>query len=364
MKLTNSRKQRNADRMRESQKVQINSLVSKKFRDLIQNHRHTLTLLRVDSISMNNRDTGPAAIKIFDKQLSPEAYNEWVIRNQYSKQFPQASQIAGKQSTRHSRNVYELSAVYTDSKRSRSKKSAFFAREELNGENWPLFQHFVCLLTDPFIHIRCVDLTSQNEVLNLLAEVINPDHNSLQCERLIVNLDGNSQKFITWIKDYVECDKLEIYGEGGSNCDKELLDFFVTGTHCTSNIHVDDYDLSDVVLDFVKKFMDLKKCDKHQCIPLIESNRANDVVDEMKRHYAEFVVLDEGEDDEKDDEVDDSYQYKWMNKHGSIETIFEFINNDVKKKLTFSATTFGESSWYVPYDDSHETEFSLDITNL
>ncbi|KAI1693208.1 hypothetical protein DdX_20800 [Ditylenchus destructor] len=62
----------------------MNSLVSNRFRNLIQTHRHSLALLYVD-IFMNSSTAEPAAIQVFGKELTSEAYNEWVILNSYSK---------------------------------------------------------------------------------------------------------------------------------------------------------------------------------------------------------------------------------------------------------------------------------------
>ncbi|KAI1696945.1 hypothetical protein DdX_18792 [Ditylenchus destructor] len=39
------------------------------------------------------------------------------------------------------------------------RSTVFYARAELNDDNWPLFQHFVRLITDPFIYIDSMELT-------------------------------------------------------------------------------------------------------------------------------------------------------------------------------------------------------------
>ncbi|KAI1702047.1 hypothetical protein DdX_15731 [Ditylenchus destructor] len=84
-----------------------NSLVSKKFRDLIRTHRHSLALLYVNSLIMINFSTSPSLI-IFGQQLSPEAYNKWARRNGYSKWIPIDDQVVGKKSALDHRKVYEL----------------------------------------------------------------------------------------------------------------------------------------------------------------------------------------------------------------------------------------------------------------
>ncbi|KAI1697612.1 hypothetical protein Ddc_19604 [Ditylenchus destructor] len=226
-----------------------NSLVSKRFRNLIRTHRHNFALLYVDQITMKRFINVPTYIRMFGKGISPNAYNEWVIRNQYSKKIPLESQIAGKQSTQHEREVYkkraerkvyELSAnaVYTDSTHSNDTKSVFSASVELNHESWPLFQHFGRLLSDPFIYIRSLESISQIEDLYLTVGANNSDHDRLQCEELVVDLRDDMRKSITWIKDHARCDKFRILGPNGSDYDEEFLDFFMTGANCTAEIEI------------------------------------------------------------------------------------------------------------------------------
>ncbi|KAI1692219.1 hypothetical protein Ddc_23739 [Ditylenchus destructor] len=130
------------------------------------------------------------------------------------------------------------------------------ASVNVNHENWPLFQHFVRLLTDPFIYIRYLELSSQNNVLNLLAESIKPtDRGRLQCEQLFFYLEANSQKFMRWIKNCVSCGEFKINGEVGDlNYDQELLDLFLTGARCTSEIEMEHYtyEPAEVIAEFAQ----------------------------------------------------------------------------------------------------------------
>ncbi|KAI1694273.1 hypothetical protein Ddc_22218 [Ditylenchus destructor] len=316
-----------------------NSLVSKKFRDLIQTHRHRLALLYVDSIHMSSFQSDRAAINVFDKELSPEAYNEWVIRNNYSKQIPIESQVASEESTQSITNGYGLAAYacYKDSSHRGcyDTTSVFSAHVELNHENWPAFQHFVRLATDPFIYIGCVRLTYQNDVLNLLAGAINSDHDRLQCKELNFNLKGNSQKSITWIKNHVRCNKLYIFGKGDLNQDEAFLDFFVTGANCTPSIDISYRDLSKVVTDFVQKFMDLKNSGESQLVEAIKGYFVTRAVELFKRDHARFIVKED-----KDDRC--------------ATHIFEFVNADIKKKLQLTTVNRG----YLGIN------FSIKINNL
>ncbi|KAI1699835.1 hypothetical protein Ddc_18391 [Ditylenchus destructor] len=178
--------------------------------------------------------------------------------------------------------------------------SVFFARKELNHKNWPLFQHFVRLLTDPFVYIRFLKLTPQIDVsfLNLLSGSINPCHNRLQCGQLDFYLQGNVQKLLGWIKIHVHCNELRFYqsvsnDQIGSNYDEALLDFFVTGAHCTSEIYFDYCDISTVIVAFLQKFMDLKSCDENQMVESIRCYPTYGVVEVLKPNYAKFIVKEE-----------------------------------------------------------------------
>ncbi|KAI1703671.1 hypothetical protein Ddc_16458 [Ditylenchus destructor] len=236
------------------------SLVSKRFSNLIRTHRHKLALLYVCRIGMNDCNQDPTDIKIFKKTLSPEEYNNWVIHNGYSKQIPPETQIAGKQITGYGRKVYQLHAVVdyyykgkdifrildtvnTDLSATflewpemygnpfkipgvidpislfRRAFEVFDANKELSHENWPVFQHFFRLLTDPFIFICSMGLPRQNYSLNLLAGAINPNCGRIQCQLISVDLEDNMHNFINWIKGHVHCDCFSIMGV----CQHEII---------------------------------------------------------------------------------------------------------------------------------------------
>ncbi|KAI1695835.1 hypothetical protein Ddc_20942 [Ditylenchus destructor] len=286
-------------------------------------------------------DRVTTSVSIFNEQLSLEEYNEWVIRNNYSKQVPQECQDAGTESTQFSGKFYGLGAhaIYNDSSRCRSvTTTVFLTYKELNDENWPVFQHFARLLIDPFIYIRCLELTPPTAVLNLLAGAMIPDFNRLQCNILVVNLEDNMQKLMSWIKERVLCKEFRIYDSSMNNGRHEeaLLELFMTGAECTSEINIRNYDVSKVVFDLVKKFMDIKNCDEFNVVQSIECNAAErKAVEEFKRKHAKFIVKEE-------------------NENGISMHTFEFINNDVGKKLQLIITSLSHRN---PY-------FSLNIDNL
>ncbi|KAI1699271.1 hypothetical protein Ddc_18638 [Ditylenchus destructor] len=162
------------------------SLVSKRFRDLIHTHRHSLARLYVAWITMIRMPRVepilltdlPAYINIFNKSLSAREYNEWVVRKQYSKQIPFERQPVlcschrrFYHLTAYADHNAEGSSYFRSSDPSHAifpdRMTVFNAHAELNNENWPLFQHFVRLITDPFIYVGRMELTHQNDVLNL-----------------------------------------------------------------------------------------------------------------------------------------------------------------------------------------------------
>ncbi|KAI1697327.1 hypothetical protein Ddc_19783 [Ditylenchus destructor] len=314
-------------------------LVSKEFRDVIQTHRHKLALLYVDIGMKPTFYENPAGIKIFNKELSAQEYNAWVIRNQYSKQVPCEGQVGMIKSLQNmaftltsrftKRDIYEFSANarYKDPNNCRpnSRANVFFVRSNLNHGNWPLFEHFVRLLTDPFVYIRFLEVTPQNDVFKLLMRwLIDSDGSRrLQCKNVKFHLDDNDQEFLPWIKNNVLCnDMFHIYSRRDmTHCDEELLDFFLTGALCTQKITLLSYDISKVIVDLVQKFMDLKKCDDYQVVEFIkchipEKANCRGTLEELNRKYAKYIVN----------------EYP-----GVAEHIFELLNVDIGKKLQLRA---------------------------
>ncbi|KAI1694577.1 hypothetical protein DdX_20047 [Ditylenchus destructor] len=320
-----------------------NSLVSKRYRNLIRTHRHKLALLDVDRIYMYryvaNQDT--VVIEIFEKEFSSEEYNEWIVSNGYSKVVPLEGRIAGKECKGNDRDMYEFWAeVYPDpNNRHDIATTVLYARTELKDETWPLFQHFIRLLMDPFIYIRYLRLNPQKEVFTLLAGAMNPDRHRLQCKQLNICINVDTPRLIVWMKDHVHCDEFGIYGHKDSNCDEELADLFMTGSTCTSVINVMNYDLSNVIVDLVQKFTGLKNRDECQVVESIRGNGEDrGIVEALKRNFTEFIAEEE--------------KYEGRRNTGQI---IGFINHDIEKELTFNAKNNYLYGW--PY-------FSITITNL
>ncbi|KAI1696561.1 hypothetical protein Ddc_20298 [Ditylenchus destructor] len=320
----------------------INSLVSKRFRDVIETHRHKLALLFV-TIRMEKRiGNGPAVIKIFNKELSPKEYNEWRAQNNYSKRISHKSQTAN--------NGYELSAYGKYNGPNQERTQVFFAVvKELNHKTWALFQHFVCLLSDPFVSIRNVKLTPQADVFNFLAATIDRKIlGRLPCLKLEFDFEDNAQKAFSWIKGHMYCVNFQIaISDNSANRDNELLDLFVTGSDCTSEIVVRNSDISkDVVIDFVQKFMDLKSCDESQVVPSIHAMISETSAEALMSNYAKFLIKEE------------KHPYGRTSAH-----ILKLVNADTGKKLQLSVTT--EMSYgYESYDEELYRSDSLDIVIL
>ncbi|KAI1711858.1 hypothetical protein Ddc_12691 [Ditylenchus destructor] len=338
------------------------SLVAKRFSNLICTHRHSLALLDVEStkiflkipayfggwpmlpfLAQKDRDSGHTDVKIFNKELSPEAYTEWVVRNSYSNKIIHKGRVAKMQWMQYGHQVYEMRAEYRDSNQSPNgtQTTVFSARKELNHKYWPLFQHFVRLLSDPFIYIRFLKLIPQIDVsfLNLLAGAVNPYQNRLQCGQLDIYLQGNVQKLLDLIKNHVHCNELRFSYQSGSNYDEALLDFFMTGAHCTSAINFKYCDISNVVVAFLQKFMDLKSGDESQMVVSIRCYDIGQVVKILKANYAEHIVKEET-----------------CGVYTAL--LFELINNDIGKQLQITTTTS------IPNNMFKYSENLLKIRNL
>ncbi|KAI1701517.1 hypothetical protein DdX_16062 [Ditylenchus destructor] len=209
------------------------SLVSKRFSTLIRNNRHRLALLYVDEIRMIESTHNLTCIKMYGKELSPGEYNEWVIRNGYSKEISMESPAAEMRSKQYWGQVYKMRADYKDSKCSEARTTVLNARVELNNYNWPLFQHFVRLLSDPFIYINYLKLTPRIDIsfMNLLAGALNLDSSRIQCAKMVLlsegrrdNIEDNIHKFIGWIKNHVLCKEFRVSHDSDTNFDEETED--------------------------------------------------------------------------------------------------------------------------------------------
>ncbi|KAI1706333.1 hypothetical protein Ddc_15345 [Ditylenchus destructor] len=309
-----------------------NSLASKRFCDLIRTHRHKLALLDVGEISMH-RTLLFNNFYVFNSWISSEAYTEWVIQNHYSQQIPLEGQVEGEENTQNEPKFYLLKAIAMyrhpflspNGWQRYDKVEVFSACAEPNHENWPTFEHFIRLLADPFIYIRHLELTPQNNVLNLLAEKINSDHNRIQCKKLLFHFDGNVQKLLSWMKSHVLCKEFQIRNNCWSNklYDEEVLDFFLTGARCTSEISIIGYDLTSVIGKFVKKFISLKNSDECQTVEsirIVESitSPSYENVRVLRNYYEKFIVKE-------------NYDYC------SRELVFEFSNGNIEKKVQITA---------------------------
>ncbi|KAI1708560.1 hypothetical protein Ddc_14294 [Ditylenchus destructor] len=298
----------------------------------------------------------PFFAKIFNKRLSPDAYNGWIVRNDYSNRVP--PKVRGKRSRQNDHKIYEFNAcaVYKGPNRRRPNggTKAFFARMKLDNETWPLLQHFVSLLADSFIYIRHIELTSRYELLNLLTDAMTPERGHLQCEEMHFYLEDNVQKFMSWLKNNVRCDKFQISDISGLDRNEELLNFFITGGHCTSALEVRYYDLSQdrsyIIVDLVQKFLDLKTCDEYELVDSIQYNSAGEIAEALKHKYTKFIV-------------------KVETANCSSPQIFQFVNKDIGKKMEFTTSVIDDDAEYcngIAFDNPSDTHVlvSIEFENL
>ncbi|KAI1702026.1 hypothetical protein Ddc_17306 [Ditylenchus destructor] len=369
------------------------NLVSKRFWNVISTNRHRLTRLLVDDISMTPcyGDTS-TEIQVFNEDLTPEEYNEWTICNRYLKQIPLDNQISA-QGSRRGNSSYHLSANTKDPIFRRNiyhpinENSAFSAFAKVTDEKWPLFEHFIRLLIDPFISIKRIELSSENDVLNALTKAVTKE-NRLRSKVLTFNANGSIQNFLVWIKDYVSCDAFvfdadqrlnvsECVDEDGNyhsisnsdvykNYDKQLFDFCVTGAGCASAITINYYDFSRGIGDLMQKFMDIKSADDCQLFQSIESSSAlteGYYAYDLKEKFEEFLVKgdDEFDDNGSDESEDGDVSF---DDDGYMKLTFELCNTDIKKKLELKAEIYDNTSYYDSYAyDSRESSFCLTSIN-
>ncbi|KAI1695761.1 hypothetical protein DdX_19404 [Ditylenchus destructor] len=221
---------------------------------------------------------------------------------------------------------FKKGPVCTDRKSDPNQESTqvFHARvKELNNETWPLFQHFVRLITDPFIRIRYLELIPQADVLKLLAATIERSNRGrLQCEKLDFNFESNAQESFSYLKDHVRCANFHIIGSRSSpDHDMQLLDFFATGFHCTSEISTFDDISKAVIVDYVQKFMDLKSRDDSQLVESIRGRVSKLTAEALETNYEKFFIKEE------------EYGYGW-----TTAPVYEIANADIRKKMRLTVS--------------------------
>ncbi|KAI1702058.1 hypothetical protein DdX_15744 [Ditylenchus destructor] len=202
------------------------------------------------------------------------------------------------------------------------------ARVELNNYNWPVFQHFVRLLTDPFIYINYLRLTPLIHIsfMNLLAGAMNLDSSRIRCGKMELysnraNIEDNVQKFISWSKNHVLCKEFQVSYDSDTNFDKEMLDLFVAGAHFTSAININNCDISNVIVAFLQKFMGLKDSNEPQMVESIQCYGSGRVVEVLNRDYTKFI----------------DKESKYEMKNDITDHVFELITNRIGKKLQITA---------------------------
>ncbi|KAI1710246.1 hypothetical protein Ddc_13531 [Ditylenchus destructor] len=281
--------------------------------------------------------------------------------------------------------------------------TVFSACVDLHDEHWPVFQHFVRLLSDPFILIGQLHLTPLEYTVNLLAGAIYQDRDHTQCKRSTFNLEApnyigliknrmccikprinddtnlvsvavnthpkrlqceellllsgcitprttnhvNTKKLIDWIKNNVLCKRFRIWHRmcpiERDHYDEGMFDFIVNGAQCTSKFTIRYYDLSGAIVNVVQKFMDFKSCDKCLFVQSIKNKQVpeDQTARVLKLKYAKFIVKEE----------------KYVHRTAQV---YEFVNGDIKKKMLLTVQVFDVD--FNAY--KLESSFLLTIENL
>ncbi|KAI1710375.1 RNA recognition motif domain-containing protein [Ditylenchus destructor] len=202
--------------------------VSKNFRDFIRIHRHSLARLRVRRMHMGYNgnalqipSSGRDDVEVFDTPLNRDDYDSWVLRNGYSKRDPFLDQYTGNPKDRYHIRYCLVAWTYPPSFQEEDEPNiygmvvfsqrifVFRATPELNQENFPLFQHFFNLLSDPFILVEELELIPpENQVWKHLLETTPQILNSagvkrIQRYRVSLFPEGNNQDCLRWLKTCV-----------------------------------------------------------------------------------------------------------------------------------------------------------------
>ncbi|KAI1715851.1 hypothetical protein Ddc_10768 [Ditylenchus destructor] len=234
----------------------------------------------------------------------------------------------------------------------------------------PLFQHFIRLIADPNIYINHLHLGLQNDVLSLLSQAIgNQNSNRLRCEKLRVMFNKNTQNIINWVKNHVCCNELNIDGYYSTTdyCyDELILDLCLNGAHITSALNFDSYDFSNVVFNFVQKFIDLKEADQYQIVQSIRSWNMKLMLPGVEPEILKILESNCATLPRKMIVPKIVNYLEGLRKERRTE--LEFINNNILKKLQITFTIFGDE--YLPANHlpnllkNRELSFSLIITDL
>ncbi|KAI1715855.1 hypothetical protein Ddc_10772 [Ditylenchus destructor] len=359
------------------------SRVSKRFRDIIRANRKSLARLYVDRIQVTFEPGRHStfAVQTFNQKLSYHAYNEWVLRNQCSNQSQFDVQVAENQNVKYGVEtnyllVYSLIAeVNYKYPNNGDTTTVFDARVPLvlSHKNLLLNLHFIRLIADPNIYINHLQLCLQNDVLSLLSQAIgNQNRNRLRCEKLTVILNGNTQNIINWVNNHVCCNELNI-GRDYSTPDKPwkyydklILDLCLNGAHITSALNFSSYDFSNVVVNFVQKFIDLKEADQYQVVQSIRSCVKKLMLPGVEPEILKVLESNCATLPRKVIVPKIDNFLEGLRKERRTE--LEFINNNILKKLQITFTIFGDE--YLPANHlpnlmkMRELCFSLIITDL
>ncbi|KAI1706611.1 hypothetical protein Ddc_15192 [Ditylenchus destructor] len=307
------------------------SLVSRRFSRVIQSNRSRLAKLRVKKLLMDRRiRIHQNFITVCDVEFNPNEYREWAYPYGYTKGYRFDSPVVAVTAAYDSRSperreqhhsFIRLQALaYEDSNTLVTVFSAVTSTK-LSYDNWPLYQHFIRLLNDPFAYFERLTLISfQNFAWNALVENYGSRNRSVTCKYAKILLEDDSKDFLVWIKQNVVSEDLSLRRYETSTYDQDdTVSFLSTGQKCASSVVLRDevYNgehLIGAIYDLIEKFLDLETSIQCQMISSINFRHICNLSERFLTNFARAFVRDEI--------VEDSFS-----------RIYQFMNRNIKKKL-------------------------------
>ncbi|KAI1715338.1 hypothetical protein Ddc_10994 [Ditylenchus destructor] len=319
------------------------SLISKKLSEFIQTHRSSLTLLRVKEMIMEYHEkqvpdgysrTSYSTTMLFGVKKFDLDHDDWIESNGYSATFEfkpkevDLENLFQKQPPKPTNCIsLHASARYHESGSCIKEDSApltvvfsTFVKPKFNRldcrRHWPMLQHFVRLLSDPFVYFESIHLVSlKNELWKPLVKNLKLTLNRTLCNGAEIRLENNAGEFLDWMKNYLRCSQLSLRSTGSPN--DELATFLLSGSKCTSHAMISGTYNRALEHNLVARFLTLKQDDRDQMIPSISFPwmiSVHTIKEMFGDTFSEFLVREE-------------------NTLESFLQVYEFTNRDIMQKL-------------------------------
>ncbi|KAI1692016.1 hypothetical protein DdX_21492 [Ditylenchus destructor] len=310
------------------------SLISKKLSEFIQTHRSSLPFLRVKEMLMEYHEEqlpdrysrkSFSTITLFGVKNFDLDHKDWIKSNGYSATF----EFEHKQSPPEPSNRISLhaaarfhesgSCIKEDSAPLTVVFSTFvkpnFHRIDCR-RHWPMLQHFVRLLSDPFVYFERIQLVSlRNELWKPLVKNLKLTLTRTLCNDAEVCVENNAGEFLNWMKNYLRCSHLSLRSTGSPN--DELAAFLLSGSTCTPLAVISGTYNKELEHNLVARFLTLKQIDRDQVIPSISFPwmiSVHTIKEMFEDKFSDFLVREE-------------------NTSESFLQVYEFTNSDIMQKL-------------------------------